>query len=180
MAFTTHSTVILEAVREKPVQQGRCAWKSRGRVPHRCQSKAYGEEKPDSAHHGVRPARQRSQLGCIRRSVFRRRTGKMAHQGNPQRDLPSLLSKVSLIEEPFGCGQLLRLYEQDFQYLKDRIIVLDGDVSEEETNSKVSGRKLKSGKPDKAPRNRQAGKHHMELPERSAGERSRMGCPCAV
>lgn len=59
---------------------------------------------------------------------------------------PSLLSRVSLIEEPFGCGQLLRLYEQDFQYLKDRIIVLDGDVSEEEINSKVSGRKLKSGK----------------------------------
>lgn len=59
---------------------------------------------------------------------------------------PNLLPKVSLVEASFGCDQLLRLYEQDFQYLKDRIVVLDGDVSEEEISSKVSKPKLKSGK----------------------------------
>lgn len=59
---------------------------------------------------------------------------------------PDILPRISFIEESFSCDQLLRLYEQDFQYLKDRVVVLDGDVTEEKINDKISRPKLESGK----------------------------------
>lgn len=45
---------------------------------------------------------------------------------------PTLMPHVDFIEAPFGCETLIQLYEHDYPYMKDRIIVFDGDVTEEQ------------------------------------------------
>ena len=41
---------------------------------------------------------------------------------------PALMSHVDFIDASFGCGTLIQLYKHDYPYMKDRIIVFDGDV----------------------------------------------------
>lgn len=43
---------------------------------------------------------------------------------------PDLISRVKFIEAPFGCDTLIHLYIHDYFYMRDRIVVFDGDVSE--------------------------------------------------
>ena len=43
---------------------------------------------------------------------------------------PKLLSHVEFIDASFGCKTLTQLYRHDYLYIKDRIVVLDGDVTE--------------------------------------------------
>lgn len=43
-----------------------------------------------------------------------------------------LLSHVEFIDASFGCKTLIHLYMHDYLYIKDRIVVLDGDVAEEQ------------------------------------------------
>lgn len=45
---------------------------------------------------------------------------------------PELLSHVEFIDASFGCKTLIQLYRHDYLYIKDRIVVLDGDVTEEQ------------------------------------------------
>lgn len=45
---------------------------------------------------------------------------------------PILLPHVDFIEASFGCKTLIQLYKNDYPYMKDRIIVFDGDVKEED------------------------------------------------
>lgn len=45
---------------------------------------------------------------------------------------PALMPHVDFIEASFGCETLIQLYEQDYPYMRDRIIVFDGDVSDEQ------------------------------------------------
>lgn len=59
---------------------------------------------------------------------------------------PDLIARLAFVECPFSCESLLRLYAQDFPYLKDRLVVLDGDVTDEMINSAVPSRLLESGK----------------------------------
>lgn len=42
---------------------------------------------------------------------------------------PDILDNVNFIDASIGCGQLMQLYSQDYPYLRDRIVVFDGDVS---------------------------------------------------
>ncbi len=41
-----------------------------------------------------------------------------------------LESRLDLIDCSFGCNQLMQLYIHDFAYMRDRILIFDGDVSE--------------------------------------------------
>jgi predicted ATPase len=50
---------------------------------------------------------------------------------------PALWSRVHLIEAPFGCDMLLQLYRHDYPYLKDRIVVFDGDVPMEKIKGRI-------------------------------------------
>ena len=45
---------------------------------------------------------------------------------------PELLSHVEFIDANFGCKTLIQLYMHDYLYIKDRIVVLDGDVTKEQ------------------------------------------------
>lgn len=58
---------------------------------------------------------------------------------------PSLLPRVHLIDASFGCDTLLQLYRHDYPYMKDRVVVLDGDVKEEKVRELIPGHYLKSG-----------------------------------
>lgn len=49
------------------------------------------------------------------------------------------LQHVDFIEASFGCDQLIRLYTCDFAYLRDRIVLFDGDVSDEKIDSIPKG-----------------------------------------
>lgn len=58
---------------------------------------------------------------------------------------PALMSRIDFIEASFGCDTLIQLYEHDYPYMKDRIIVFDGDVTDEQIG-KISKRYLKEAK----------------------------------
>lgn len=45
---------------------------------------------------------------------------------------PELLNQVEFIDASFSCQTLIHLYKHDYLYIKDRIVVLDGDVTEEQ------------------------------------------------
>lgn len=44
---------------------------------------------------------------------------------------PILQPHVGLIDASFGCDTLIQLYKHDYPYMKDRVVVFDGDVIEE-------------------------------------------------
>lgn len=48
-----------------------------------------------------------------------------------------LESRLNLIDCSFGCKQLMQLYIHDFAYMRDRILVLDGDVSEADIDDSI-------------------------------------------
>lgn len=58
---------------------------------------------------------------------------------------PELLNHVNFIDVRFGCLTLIHLYKHDYLYMKDRIIVLDGDVTEEQL-SEIPGSYRANGK----------------------------------
>lgn len=58
---------------------------------------------------------------------------------------PSLWPRVHLIEAPFGCDTLLQLYLHDYPYMKDRIVILDGDVPEEMIKERIPSHYLREG-----------------------------------
>lgn len=58
---------------------------------------------------------------------------------------PALMSHIDFIEASFGCDTLIQLYEHDYPYMKDRIIVFDGDVTDEQIG-KIPKRYLKEAK----------------------------------
>lgn len=58
---------------------------------------------------------------------------------------PDVLDNVDLLDVALGCKQVLHLYAGDFSYFRDRIVVLDGDVSDEEISREVPPALLRSG-----------------------------------
>ncbi len=50
---------------------------------------------------------------------------------------PALWPRMHLIEATFSCDMLLQLYRHDYPYMKDRIVVFDGDVPEEKIKEQV-------------------------------------------
>lgn len=50
---------------------------------------------------------------------------------------PALWPRVHLIDATFGCDALLKLYRHDYPYMKDRILVLDGDVTKEKIEDRI-------------------------------------------
>lgn len=58
---------------------------------------------------------------------------------------PALWPRVHLIDATFSCDTLLQLYRHDYPYMKDRIVVLDGDVDEERINQQVPRMLLREG-----------------------------------
>lgn len=50
---------------------------------------------------------------------------------------PALWPRVRLIEATFSCDTLLQLYRHDYPYMKDRIVVFDGDVAEDKIKDQV-------------------------------------------
>lgn len=58
---------------------------------------------------------------------------------------PQVLERVRFLDLTFGWKQLLRLYRDDFLYLKDRIVLLDGDVTDDDICNRVSSKLVESG-----------------------------------
>lgn len=58
---------------------------------------------------------------------------------------PNVLDNVDLLEVALGCEQILHLYAGDFSYFRDRVVVLDGDVSEGTIAGAVPPALLRSG-----------------------------------
>lgn len=54
-----------------------------------------------------------------------------------ERRSPLLASRVRFIDATFGCDELMKLYVGDFDYLRNRIVLFDGDVTEDRVRSKV-------------------------------------------
>lgn len=57
----------------------------------------------------------------------------------------ALWPRVHLIDAPFGCDTLLQLCRHDYPYMKDRIVVFDGDVTEEQIEKQVPRMYLREG-----------------------------------
>lgn len=58
---------------------------------------------------------------------------------------PDVLDNVDLLEVSLGCEQIMSLYTGDFAYFRDRVVVLDGDVSQAEIAESIPPALLKSG-----------------------------------
>ncbi len=58
---------------------------------------------------------------------------------------PDVLDNVDLIDTALGCREILHLYAGDFSYFRDRVVVLDGDVSESAIAEAVPPALLRSG-----------------------------------
>lgn len=56
-----------------------------------------------------------------------------------------LYCHVTFIEASFGCNQLMNLYAHDFPYIKNRIVVFDGDVEQERIEAKIPETLRRSG-----------------------------------
>ena len=57
---------------------------------------------------------------------------------NTLNSFPKMLSRsIKALEIKLGCNQLLTLLSQDFQYFKNCIFLLDGDVTSDEINGKI-------------------------------------------
>jgi len=59
---------------------------------------------------------------------------------------PALRPRVQLIETTFSCDILLQLYHHDYSYMKDRIVVFDGDVTEKRIKEQVLSLYYREGK----------------------------------
>lgn len=46
--------------------------------------------------------------------------------------VPDVMGHIDLIDVKMGCGVIVNLYSADFAYFRDRVVVLDGDVGDEE------------------------------------------------
>ena len=57
----------------------------------------------------------------------------------------AVLPRVEFIEASFSCDTLFHLYNHDYQYLKNRIVIFDGDVSQERIEAEVPADCLDSG-----------------------------------
>lgn len=57
-----------------------------------------------------------------------------------------LLSNVSLLPVALGCDQIMTLYSGDFTYFRERIVVFDGDVTEDDIDGKIPAAQRKTGK----------------------------------
>ena len=58
---------------------------------------------------------------------------------------PQLFCQVDFIDASFGCKELMSLYAHDFLYIKNRIVVFDGDVKESEIEEKIPESLRKAG-----------------------------------
>lgn len=58
---------------------------------------------------------------------------------------PLLASRVHFIDAAFGCDELMKLYVGDFDYLRNRIVLFDGDVSDDRIQDKIPESYRKAG-----------------------------------
>ncbi len=58
---------------------------------------------------------------------------------------PALWPRVHLIDAPFSCDTLLQLYRHDYPYMKDRVLVLDGDVTKAKIKEQIPILYLREG-----------------------------------
>lgn len=58
---------------------------------------------------------------------------------------PDVFNKINFIDASFGNDTLMHLYVHDFPYLKNRIVLFDGDVTEERIKKKIPSNLLQTG-----------------------------------
>ena len=58
---------------------------------------------------------------------------------------PLLASRVHFVDASFGCDELMKLYRDDFDYLRNRIVLFDGDVGEDKLREKIPESYRKAG-----------------------------------
>ena len=58
---------------------------------------------------------------------------------------PDVVDNSDFLDISLGCDQITSLYCGDFSYFRDRVVVFDGDVSQEEVDTKIPTALRKSG-----------------------------------
>lgn len=58
-------------------------------------------------------------------------------RGLIERSIPTLSAKITFVDASFGKNTLMHLYVHDYLYLKNRIVLFDGDVKKEEINEVI-------------------------------------------
>lgn len=54
-----------------------------------------------------------------------------------ENSFPEIIPHIDFVEAPFGCTQLYHLYCTDFNYLKNRIVMFDGDIEPIEIDTNI-------------------------------------------
>ena len=58
---------------------------------------------------------------------------------------PELLKHLSFLDVSIGKDELMKLYKNDFEYIKDHIVLFDGDVTKAELKRTIQPDKMKEG-----------------------------------
>lgn len=145
--FTTHSTVLLEELSGKNQHNPTDA---PGDIEVAYLSVANGSLRAvrnptwETLHNGLyvtNPALNSARVGVFSEDAEAR----WLVNGILDAVRPDVLDKVDLLDASLGCRQILSLYTSDFAYFRNRIVILDGDVSEDTIAESVPPALLKSG-----------------------------------
>ena len=137
VVFTTHSMSLLELV---------CKEVQGNNPDYVCGTELYYFNKTDGKLGYSRnpPLRViKSDLSLSLGSANSQRVGVFSEDAEARHLIAELLkgtcleNRLNLIESSFGCNTLMQLYKHDFPYMRDRILIFDGDVSEAVLDDKI-------------------------------------------
>lgn len=147
IVFTTHSTVILKELSEKnqcnPIS-------SPGDIEVSYLSCASGRLRSvrnpswSTVEHGLyvtNPALSSRRVGVFTEDAEAR----WLANGILDVMRPDVVDNSEFLDISLGCDQIMSLYIGDFSYFRDRVVVFDGDVPEDEVDSKIPPALRKSG-----------------------------------
>lgn len=147
VVFTTHSTVVLDYLSDKisPVTQD---GPNDIEIAYLSDASRSLEIKRNPSHHTMvndlfvrTPGMSTTKVGVFCEDEEARWLVKELVEAL----YPMLLPKLHFIEAHFGCDTLLKLYCGDYPYMKDRIVVLDGDVSDDKICEHIPKQLLRGG-----------------------------------
>lgn len=147
VVFTTHSTVILKELSEK---NQRNPISSPGDIEVAYLSCASGRLRSvrnpswSTVEHGLyvtNPALSSRRVGVFTEDAEAR----WLADGILDVVRPDVVDNSEFLDISLGCDQIMNLYVGDFSYFRDRVVVFDGDVLEDEVDSKIPPALRKSG-----------------------------------
>ena len=147
VVFTTHSTVLLKELSEKNQHN---PWDKPGNIEVSYLSNSNGSLQAirnpswttiENGLYVSNPALNSKRIGVFSEDAEARWFAASVLEALR----PDVIDNIDMLDISIGCNQILSLYVGDFAYFRNRIIVLDGDVSQEEIAEKVPPALLRSG-----------------------------------